>query len=266
MDAWPGQYCINVSDLEASVSFYEALGLTTSSRTEIDQAWEAVLHHADAGSPAKPSSAAGGRMQLAQQKNEPFVLGDSFWKLYINTRDIDATYQAALAAGATTVTAPEQLDRWPVKVAFVTDRDGLLVELVERLPWPDDAPAQGPWLGQYCINVTDIDATVAFYETLGLTCTSRTEIPQAFEAILERPGKGGKIQLAQQKDAPAPSVKGTLWKLYVITDDCVGLHAKALAAGYKEQMEVTFLERWSSTVSFVEDPDGTPIELVQLGG
>ena len=40
-------------------------------------------------------------------------------------------------------------------------------------------------LGQYCINVTDLERSVAFYEALGLENTSRTEIPQAFEAIVE---------------------------------------------------------------------------------
>jgi len=55
------------------------------------------------------------------------------------------------------------------------------------------------WLGQYCINVTDLDRSVAFYEALGLECTSRTEIPDAFEAIVENRDKGSKLQLAQQK-------------------------------------------------------------------
>ena len=49
------------------------------------------------------------------------------------------------------------MERWPVTVAFVRDPDGYLVELVERHPWPDDAPAGAPWLGQYCLNVTDIE-------------------------------------------------------------------------------------------------------------
>ena len=59
------------------------------------------------------------------------------WKLYVNTDDIEATYQAALDAGGTTVSAPERMERWPVTIAFVTDPDGYQVELVERHPWPD---------------------------------------------------------------------------------------------------------------------------------
>ena len=45
------------------------------------------------------------------------------------------------------------------------------------------------WLGQYCINVTDLERSVAFYTALGLENTSRTEIPQAFEAIVEHPAR-----------------------------------------------------------------------------
>ena len=52
------------------------------------------------------------------------------------------------------------------------------------------------WLAQYCINVSDLDRTVSFYEALGLECTSRTDIQVAKEAILENPNKGGKVQLA----------------------------------------------------------------------
>src|SRR4029453_15123863 len=139
---WPGQYCLNVSDLDASVAFYTALGLECTSRTEIPQAFEAIVEN----------PAGGSKLQLAQQKEAPPELdrGPAFWKLYVNPHDIAATYEKALAAGATVESAPQRMERWPVTVAFVHDPDGYLVELVERHPWPDDAPADAPWLGQYC--------------------------------------------------------------------------------------------------------------------
>ena len=46
------------------------------------------------------------------------------------------------------------------------------------------------WLAQYCINVSDLDRTVSFYEALGLECTSRTDIQVAKEAILENTRQG----------------------------------------------------------------------------
>lgn len=133
-----GQYCLNVADLERSVAFYTALGLENTSRTEIPQAWEAIVERPGHGS----------RLQLAQQKDQrgPVDLGDAFWKLYVNTDDVDALFATAIDAGATAESKPERLDRWPVTIAFVRDLDGYLVELVQRHPWPDGSPA-GSWLG-----------------------------------------------------------------------------------------------------------------------
>ncbi|MCU1353014.1 MAG: Glyoxalase/bleomycin resistance protein/dioxygenase [Acidimicrobiales bacterium] len=249
-----GQYCINVTDLDASVAFYEALGLSCTSRTEIPQACEAIVENPGGGS----------KLQLAQQVGpaDPFDLGTGFWKLYVNTHDAADTYRRALEAGATDESRPERMERWPVTVGFVRDRDGYLVELVQRHPWPDDAPG-GPWLGQYCLNVTDIEATIAFYELLGLTCTSRTEIAHAHEAILERPGVGSKLQLAQQHDQDGPIRLGSMWKLYVDTDDCQGLYDAAIAAGHGSVMAPMRLDRWPVTIAFVADPDGYQVELVE---
>ncbi|MGZ4681192.1 MAG: VOC family protein [Acidimicrobiales bacterium] len=129
MTTWLGQYCINVTDLDRTVAFYEALGLECTSRTEIDHAFEAMIEMPGRGS----------KMQLAQQKDQdgPIDMGSAMWKLYVNTDDIEATYRAALDAGATTISAPERMERWPVTIAFVSDPDGYQVELVERHPWPD---------------------------------------------------------------------------------------------------------------------------------
>jgi lactoylglutathione lyase len=249
-----GQYCLNVTDLEASVAFYTALGLDDTSRTEIPQAFEAIVEN----------PAGGSKLQLARQKDHdgPLDLGTAFWKLYVNTHDVAATFDRAREAGATVESAPERLDRWPVTIAFVRDPDGYLVELVERHPWPDGAPAS-PWLGQYCLNVTDIEATLAFYDLLGLTCTSRTEIPHAHEAIVENPEAGGKLQLAQQLDQDGPLRMGSMWKLYVNTDDCTGLHQRAVDAGHPSLVAPTRLDRWPVTIAFVGDPDGYQVELVE---
>jgi catechol 2,3-dioxygenase-like lactoylglutathione lyase family enzyme len=121
---WLGQYCINVTELDRSVAFYEALGLECTSRTEIPEALEAIVENRDKGS----------KLQLAQQRHQerPIDMGSAFWKLYVNTEDIDATYRDAIEAGATAISEPQDLDRWPVSIAFVADPDGYEVELVQR--------------------------------------------------------------------------------------------------------------------------------------
>ncbi len=255
MTSWLGQYCINVSDLDRSVGFYTALGLACSSRTEIPQAREAIVE----------APAGGSKLQLARQNDHqpPLDVGTAFWKLYVNTRDMNATFAAAQAAGATVESFPERMERWPVTVGFVRDPDGYLVELVERHPWGDEMPDGDVWLGQYCLNVTSLDAAVAFYELLGLTCTSRTDIGHALEAIVEAPGQGSKLQLAQHADQDGPLRMGSMWKLYVNTDDCEGLHAKVVAAGHPSLVPPMRLDRWPVTIAFVGDPDGYQVELVQ---
>ena len=124
MATWLGQYCINVTDLDRSVAFYEALGLECTSRTEIPDAFEAIVENRDKGS----------KLQLAQQKHHEGAIdmGSAFWKLYVNTEDIDSTYRRSLEAGATVISEPQDLDRWPVTIAFVGDPDGYQIELVQR--------------------------------------------------------------------------------------------------------------------------------------
>ena len=98
------------------------------SRTDIEQAKEAIL--------ASPHG--GSRMQLAQQLDNdgPIDMGTAMWKLYVNTDDCQRLYDRAIAAGCESVMEPQGLDRWPVKVAFIKDFDGYLVEF-------DDAPPAG---------------------------------------------------------------------------------------------------------------------------
>ena len=108
-----------------------------------------------------------------------------------------------------------------------------------------------------------MERTLAFYELLGLTCTSRTDIEVALEAIVENPDKGSKLQLAQHHDRTEPIDMGSMWKLYVWTDDCEALHQAALDAGHPSLVAPMRLDRWPVTVAFIADPDGYQVELVQ---
>jgi lactoylglutathione lyase len=119
-----GQFCINVTDLERSVAFYrDVIGLPEQSRTQIPGVLEAVLQAPEGGS----------RMQLAQwlEREGPIDMGSAMWKLYINTSDVVALFDACVAYGCAVEQAPTRLDRWPVTVAFVKDPDGYLLELIE---------------------------------------------------------------------------------------------------------------------------------------
>jgi lactoylglutathione lyase len=119
-----GQYCINVSNLDRAVDFWEGvMGIPVQSRTDIPTAKEAVLQAKEGGS----------RMQLAQQLDHegPVDMGSAMWKLYVNTDNCQAIYDKAIAAGCESIMEPKRLDRWPVTAAFIKDFDGYLIELIE---------------------------------------------------------------------------------------------------------------------------------------
>ena len=118
------QYCINVSNLERSVHFYEkVIGLEVTHRIEIPNTSEVVL-----------AGAGGNRIQLAWHHDHsgPIDHGNALWKLYLRTDDCRGLYQRAIDAGCESVTPPQRLDRWPVTAAFVKDPDGYLIEILEH--------------------------------------------------------------------------------------------------------------------------------------
>lgn len=120
-------------------------------------------------------------------------------------------------------------------------------------------------LGQYCINVRDLERAIEFWNGVcGLPVVSRTDIPQAKEAILQSPFGGSRMQLAQQLDDDRPIDMGTaMWKLYVNTDDCQDLYDRAIAAGCESVTPPQRLDRWPVTVAFVKDFDGYLVEFVE---
>jgi lactoylglutathione lyase len=120
-------------------------------------------------------------------------------------------------------------------------------------------------VGQYCINVTDLERSERFYEDIiGLKVQSRTQIPNVNEVVLAADVGGGRVQLAQWLERSGPIDHGTaLWKIYMNVDDCIAVHSRAVAAGFTSTMEPQRLDRWPVTVGFILDPDGYSIELVQ---
>ena len=120
---------------------------------------------------------------------------------------------------------------------------------------------------QFCINVTDLEKSVNFYETvLGLTATHRIETPDFTEVVLAGEG-GGRIQLARHHEQTGPIDHGSaFWKLYLDTDDCAGLYKRCVDAGVEEVSGPEKLEHWPVTVAFVKDPDGYLVEMVEHHG
>jgi lactoylglutathione lyase len=119
-------------------------------------------------------------------------------------------------------------------------------------------------LGQYCINVSDMERAVTFYrDAIGLEITNRIE-EEGFREVLLGTPDGARIQLAYHFDQDGPiEHSNAFWKHYVYTDDCEGLYERALQAGGESVLAPMRLDRWHCTVAMVKDPDGYPLEIVQ---
>ena len=122
-------------------------------------------------------------------------------------------------------------------------------------------------IDQYCINVSDLERSVHFYEkVLGLEVTHRIEVPNVSEVVLAG-ASGNRIQLAYHHDHEGPIQHGNaFWKLYLDTDDCEGLYQRAVDAGCESISPPTRLEEWPVTAAFIQDPDGYQVEILQHHG
>ena len=160
-----------------------------------------------------------------------------------------------------------RLDQWPMSIAL---REGprRLSRRAHAAPSVEGRrrPTTHAWLNQYCIYVSDLERTIAFYELLGLGVHEPHRHPARTRKRSSRtPSSGGKIQLAQQLDNDAPIAMGSaMWKLYVNTDDCEALHrARGRGRATRRSWIRCSRDRWPVTISFLADPDGYQVELVE---
>ena len=119
----------------------------------------------------------GGKLQLAQQKANvgPIEHGNAFWKLYVNTNDIEQQHQAAIDAGYESTSPPTRLDRWPTTIAFVKDPDGYAGELGQGHAWLEGDAETFAGVGQFCVDVSELAATID--EALQVAAAAKRRVP-----------------------------------------------------------------------------------------
>jgi lactoylglutathione lyase len=113
-----------------------------------------------------------------------------------------------------------------------------------------------------------MDRSIKFYETyFGMRLASRREIPQnnAEIAFLESPGSDLRLELtwykSQKRFEQAPYENRTFDHLAFTADDCAALVETMRAIGVVISDEPFMLG--ASKIAFVEDPDGTLIEIIE---
>ena len=128
--------CVRVRDIDASLRFYEALGLEERVRLNFDSAYNVYM-----GLPGDDD-----RLELTVNigREQPYELGDGYNHFAGTVEDIDA----ALADLAGIGVEPEKPPYRPgeredlPRIAFVADPDGYRVELIDggAFSTPKDGP------------------------------------------------------------------------------------------------------------------------------
>jgi catechol 2,3-dioxygenase-like lactoylglutathione lyase family enzyme len=168
-----------------------------------------------------------------------------------------------------------ELAAWPVRgqatvAARTTDLDGVPIELTERA-------AVAPVFSHLRINVTDLDASVAWYERLGFRAEATARSAQAGDAVLSyasmvtEGGTSFSLELTQWEDpkgtglASSPAYHRGLYRIALGVDDVNAAHETLAAVGplnAPEFVELPGTRLGGVTVLFLRDPDGVIVELV----
>jgi lactoylglutathione lyase len=114
------------SDLDRALAFYEVLGLTLSSRMELEKG-KATLAFIE---PPEGNFA----LELVYNwgKDDPYDGGERFGHFAFEVDDIDDLLPRLVAGGGAVWRQPYLLEGTGPKLAFVTDPDGNPIELIER--------------------------------------------------------------------------------------------------------------------------------------
>jgi catechol 2,3-dioxygenase-like lactoylglutathione lyase family enzyme len=169
------------------------------------------------------------------------------------------------------------LAAWPVRgrataAARTADLDGVPIELTERA-------GEAPVFSHLRINVTDLDASVAWYERLGFTVKATARSAQAGDAVLSYASMvtdgdpSFSLELTQWEDpkgtgqAASPAYHRGLYRIALGVDDVNAAYerlsvteAEPLSA--PEFVELPGTRLGGVTVLFLRDPDNVVVELV----
>jgi lactoylglutathione lyase len=119
--------CYRISDIDRSVSFYEALGFREMRRLPIrDEATNVFLGlPEDGGEP---------RLELTfnHGRTDPYDLGTGYGHIAITAPDLDGTLARLAEQGIEPERPPYTVSAGGSRICFVRDPDGYRIEIIER--------------------------------------------------------------------------------------------------------------------------------------
>jgi lactoylglutathione lyase len=119
--------CYRITEIDRSVSFYNALGFAEIGRIPIrDEAINVFMGLPDDG--AEP------RLELTYNvgRSEPYEIGTGYGHIAITTQDMDGTLSRLKEQGIEPERAPYTIREGGPRLCFVQDPDGYRIELIER--------------------------------------------------------------------------------------------------------------------------------------
>ena len=115
--------CLNVSDMDRSISFYRAnLDLSLASRREIKQNNAEIAFLKDE---------AGNAIELTHWRDKKIVEGDNFDHIAFEVDDVQSAVEKLRKNGVTIAMEPYSLQGSTSRIAFVKDPDGNWLELIQ---------------------------------------------------------------------------------------------------------------------------------------
>jgi catechol 2,3-dioxygenase-like lactoylglutathione lyase family enzyme len=115
------------------------------------------------------------------------------------------------------------------------------------------------------IVVAEMDRAMRFYSAMGMRESQRYTTPALIEIMLKFDGDA-EPTLVLQKYADNRKVEiGTGYgNLGIVTPDIRGLYARLEQIGFKPKAQPHEMGELGITVGMIEDPDGHPLEIVQM--
>jgi lactoylglutathione lyase len=116
--------CMRVRDIDASLRFYEALGLERRGKLDFGSAYNIYM-----GVPGDGDTL---ELTVNSGQEEPYDLGNGYGHIALTVDDLDGTLEGLGGHGIEPEKPPYRVHEGGSRICFVRDPDGYRIELIER--------------------------------------------------------------------------------------------------------------------------------------
>jgi lactoylglutathione lyase len=120
-----------------------------------------------------------------------------------------------------------------------------------------------------CYRIADIDRSVAFYNALGFEEVGRIPIrDEAINVFMNQPGDGDmpKLELTYNFGVGGYEIGTGYGHIAITTDDIDATLARLKEQGIEPERPPYSIREGGNRLTFVRDPDGYRIELLEMAG